>query len=431
MQLETKNLKALLTTATCALLSFNSPTQAAETTNTADEWQFDTALMYYGESDRVTAVEGIIAGQKTFANDEVLNLKLTLDSLTGSSANGAVAQPNVQTFTRPSGKGQYTTKPGDTPLDDTFKDTRVQLTGQWTQPITDDYTWSVGSNVSKEYDYLSLSINSNLARDFNNKNTTLSAGFAYAYDKIDPEGGIPKPLSAMVIGEKGTPEFEDAFDATRLGSDDDKTTIDFLVGLTQVINRRMIVQLNYSYSNVDGYQTDPFKVVSLVDSEGYAQQYLYENRPDTREKHAVYGQAKYHFERSIMDVSYRFMTDDWEIDSHTVDLHYTIPLTGGHYIEPHLRYYTQTAAEFYQPFLIEGAALPTYVSADYRVGKMDAYTIGIKYGMPINNGDSLAFRLEYYNQSPKNDGNTAIGVLNDVELYEEVDAIIAQITYSF
>lgn len=431
MQLETKNLKALLTTATCALLSVHSPAQANETINSDDEWQFDTALMYYGESDRVTAVEGIIAGQKSYGNDEVLNLKLTLDSLTGASANGAVAQPEVQTFTRPSGNGQYTIKPGETPLDDTFKDTRVQFTGQWTQPISEDYTWSIGGNVSKEYDYLSLSVNSNLARDFNNKNTTLSAGFAFAFDIIEPEGGIPKPLSEMVIGENGTPEFDDAFDATRIGSDEDKTTIDLLFGVTQVINRRMIVQLNYSYSDADGYMTDPFKIISVVNNEGYAQKYLYEHRPNTRTKHAFYGQAKYHFEQSIMDISYRYMTDNWDIDSHTLDLRYTFLLDDGHFIEPHFRYYTQSAADFYQPFLIDGEPLPKYVSADYRIGKMDAYTLGIKYSMPINNGDNLAFRLEYYNQSPTSDGTKAIGVLKDLELYEEVDAIIAQITYSF
>lgn len=429
MQLKTKqDLKGLLTTATCALLGTGS-VNAEQTSD--DEWKIDTAIMYYDESDRVTAVEGIFAGQKTFGNDEVLNLKLTLDSLTGASANGAVAQPFIQTFTRPSGNGTYDIDPEETPLDDTFKDTRLQLTGQWTQPIIEQYTWSVGGNVSKEYDYLSLAINSNLARDFNKKNTTISAGFSFAYDEIEPEGGIPKPLAEMVIGDTDSPKFENNFDDTRIGSDDDKTTIDLLIGVTQVINRRMITQFNYSYSNVDGYLTDPFKVISVVNEQGYAQSYLYENRPDSRTKHAFYGQAKYHFDAVIVDASYRFMTDDWEIDSHTIDSRFTIPLSSGHFIEPHVRFYTQSAAEFYDPFLVEGEALPKYASADYRIGEMDAYTIGLKYGMPLSNGESLSFRLEYYNQSPESDGTKAIGILKDLELYEEVDAIIAQITYSF
>ena len=145
MQLkQSTQLKSLLTTATCALLG-STTTQANELEN----WQFDTALMVYSEVDRVSAAEAIIAGERTYDNDQVLNLKLTLDALTGASANGAVAQPHVQTFTRPSGKGQYQADANTTPLDDTFKDTRVQLTGQWTQPLSDGYTWSVGGNFSK------------------------------------------------------------------------------------------------------------------------------------------------------------------------------------------------------------------------------------------------------------------------------------------
>jgi hypothetical protein len=80
----------------------------------------------------VSAGEAIFNAKKTFTNDEILNLKVTIDALTGASASGAVAQPDVQTFTRPSGQGQYTIAAGDTPLDDTFHDTRVQFNGQWT-----------------------------------------------------------------------------------------------------------------------------------------------------------------------------------------------------------------------------------------------------------------------------------------------------------
>jgi hypothetical protein len=419
------NLKALLTTASCALLG---GTAQAETD---ESWQFDTAIMQYAEVDRVMATEAIIAGQKTFNNDQVLNLKLTIDALTGASPNGATAQPTPQTFTRPSGNGQYVVDAGETPLDDTFKDTRVQLTGQWTQPLWQDYTVSAGGNFSKEYDYMSASVNGNIARDFNKKNTTLSMGMAYAYDVIEPEGGIPKPFSSMVVGNSDDPDFDDEFNQTRIGSDDSKSTIDLLFGVTQVINRKMIMQLNYSYSTVSGYLTDPFKVLSSVNEKGEAQEYLYEHRPDERTKHAFFGQTKYHFDNGILDASYRFMTDDWKIDSHTIDVRYLIPFENGHFIEPHLRLYTQSAAEFYQPFLEQVNVLPEYASADYRIGELDTYTVGIKYGMPMGNGNNLAFRLEYYHQTPKSNGTQAIGVLKEVELYEQVDAIIAQVTYSF
>ncbi len=422
------NLKGLLTTATCALLG----TQAHAEVNTSDDkWRFDTAIMHYNEADRVTATEAIIAANKTYGNDEVLSLKLTIDALTGASANGAVAQPDAQTFTRPSGNGQYIVEGGETPLDNTFKDTRVQLTGQWTQPLSDVFTISAGGNFSKEYDYMSISGNTNLTRDFNQKNTTLSAGIAYAYDVIEPEGGIPKPFAEMVIAGFGSDEFDQAFADSRLTGDDSKATVDLLVGLTQVINRNMIVQMNYSYSSVRGYLTDPFKVLSVVDVNGYAQSYLHESRPDTRSKHAFYAQSKYHFGHSMLDTSYRYMTDDWEIDSHTFDVRYRVLFASGHYLEPHLRFYSQSAAEFYQPFLQQDDVLPMYASADYRIGELDTYTLGLQYGMPMDSGNSLSMRLEYYHQAPKSDGSASFGVLNDVELYEELDALIAQVTYSF
>ncbi|MFT5635615.1 MAG: hypothetical protein ACI89T_001066 [Cognaticolwellia sp.] len=445
------NIKAALTIATSALLGtlpvianaaddMTTPAKAQQESS----WDFDSAFLYYSESDRVSAAEAVISAQKTFENEEVLNLKLTIDSLTGASATGAAAQPNVQTFTRPSGKGSYQTQAGEIPLDDTFKDTRVQLNAQWTQPLAEDYTGSAGVHISKEYDYLSLGVNGNLAYDFNNNNSTFSVGLSYFQDTFEPEGGIPLAFASMPsayddeygIDEEGENETVNsagkaAFNATRRTDSDDKTTADIMFGFTQVINRRMITQFNYSYSKVDGYLNDPFKMLSLVNSEGIAQDYLYENRPDSRVKQSVFAQTKYHFEQNVIDISYRYMWDDWAIDSHTIDSRLRIPLSRHSYIEPHFRFYQQSAADFYQPFLAQSNAIPEFASADYRIGEMNAYTLGVKYGMKLSDGNDLSFRLEYYRQDPKNSGHQAPGALAEVDLYESVEAIIAQVSYSF
>lgn len=436
------DLKSALTLATTALLGTSTMTHAQES-NLTDNWQFDTAFLYYGESDRVTAAESIFGATKTFNNDEILSLKLTVDVLTGASANGAVAQPNVQTFTRPSGEGQFQTKAGEVPLDDTFKDTRVQFNGQWTQPVAPNYTASIGGHISKEFDYLSLGINGNLAIDFNQKNSTFSLGMSYFKDTFEPEGGIPDPLTSVAThftGDDDDDEEEnylkrgfadDEYQQPKLTDSDDKTTLDLMLGFTQVINRRMITQFNYSYSLVDGYQTDPFKIMSVVNQDGLTQEYLYEKRPDKRRKQSVYAQTKYHFEHNILDISYRYMWDDWKINSHTMDSRLRIPLSGNSYIEPHFRYYKQSAAEFYQPYLQQVEPIPQFASADYRIGEMAAYTVGLKYGMTLANGNELSFRLEYYSQRPTSAGHTEPGVLADMEIYQGVDAVIAQASYSF
>lgn len=423
------NVNTALAAATCALLGASPIAHAEE-----GVWEMDTALLYYAETDRVTAVEGVFSAKKDFGDEHIFSGKLVVDSLTGASASGAVAQPNAQTYTRPSGNGQYVIQAGDVPLDDTFHDTRVQLEAQWTQPIWDNMRGSTGVHLSKEYDYLSIAVNGSLAKDFNQKNTTISAGLSLAYDTIDPEGGRPVAFSAMVVdqGQFANEEaYQAAFAATRQADTDDKTTIDLMLGVTQIINRRMLMQFNYGLSMSDGYHTDPFKVLSVVNGQGLTQALVHEDRPTERTRHSFYWQTKYALDNAVADVSYRYATDDWDINSHTIDSRLRFNLSDNTYIQPHFRYYQQGAAEFYQPFLLEGTTLPTFASADYRLGDMTAYTLGLKYGMKMPSGNEWGFRLEYYQQDPKNAGFDAPGALQQLDLYPSVKAVIAQVSYSF
>jgi hypothetical protein len=436
MQLsKSKKLTALLATATCTLLNSGVQAQEAKSEN---DWKFDTAILYYGETDRVSLLEGVVSATKDFGDQHIFNTKLVIDTLTGASATGAVAQPYAQTFTRPSGNGQYTIAPNGLPLDDTFKDTRLQLSANWTQPIYKDTRINIGSNISREYDYLSVGASTSVERDFYNKNTTALFGLSYQFDSIDPVGGRPIPLAEMVVntgqfgdGDSGVVAFEAAFDQTRVDDSDDKSTIDALFGLTQVINRRMLVQLNYSYSNSSGYLNDPYKLLSVVNSNGETQSILHESRPDSRAKHSIYAQTKYAFDNAVADVSYRFATDDWEIQSHTIDSRLRYNLNESDYIQPHFRYYQQSEADFYRPYLNEGEALPTFASADYRLGEMTAITVGLKYGHKMNNGHEWGVRAEYYQQDPKNAGFENIGVLAAQDLYPSVKAFILQFSYKF
>jgi hypothetical protein len=48
--------------------------------------------------------------------------------------------------------------------------------------------------------------------------------------------------------------------------------------------------------------------------------YLYESRPETRDKQSVYALLKRNMGGNVLDVSYRYMTDDWGVDSQTVSI---------------------------------------------------------------------------------------------------------------
>ena len=105
--------------------------------------------------------------------------------------------PSPQTFTKPFRQEHIHHTPGEFPLDDSFRDTRVAISADWEQPLGRLYAMNVGVSASAEFDYLHLGLNAKLSRDFNNRNTTLSGGFAFASDQLDPVGGVPDPLTPM------------------------------------------------------------------------------------------------------------------------------------------------------------------------------------------------------------------------------------------
>ncbi|MCG9695379.1 DUF3570 domain-containing protein [Shewanella sp. Isolate11] len=426
-----KNIAKALAVASYALVGQSA--QAVTQDPSQDDLKVDAAIMYYGEQDRVQAVEAIGNVQKSFGDKSLLNAKIVVDSLTGASASGAVAQNNSQTFTRPSGKGEYQVTAGDTPLDDTFQDTRLQLSANWSEILAPRWKVNTGVYGSREFDYTSLGLNGGVEHNFNKNNTTLALSGGYTYDIVDPVGGRPVALSAMAHRSDYLTEaaYQAAFDNTRIDSSDNKNTFDAMVSLTQVLSRHWLFQANYSLSSVSGYLTDPYKVLSQVDNSGTTLNYLYENRPDSRLKQSVFMMAKGALQKGVIDFSYRFSSDDWDIQSHTLETHYRYYFSGNFYGQLHLRYYQQQAAEFYTPFLLDNNPLPKYASADYRIGDMSAYTLGVKFGQRLTGGNELSYRLEYYQQTPDNNGTELFGQLQQQQLFPEVKAIVAQFSYSF
>ncbi len=191
-----KNISATLATATCALLGnvITQPVQAQEEPG----WDFNTSLLYYGEDEnRVQDLSVSVLARRTFYDDKFLTMGLTVDSLTGATPNGGIHQNVAQTFTSASGNNAYTTPANTLPLDSEFLDTRVAVSGNWQQPLGRLSQISVGLSASKEYDYLHLGMNAKLSRDFNQRNTTVSAGLAFSADSIDAVGGAPMSLTSM------------------------------------------------------------------------------------------------------------------------------------------------------------------------------------------------------------------------------------------
>jgi hypothetical protein len=106
-------------------------------------------------------------------------------------------------------------------------------------------------------------------------------------------------------------------------------------------------------------------------------------------------------------------------------------LAGGAYLQPHVRWYHQSAADFYKRYLVEGEPLPAHVSADYRLGDMKTWTFGMMYGRPLAQDREFTARLEYYMQTGESHPADAFGVLRNYDLFPTVDAIILQVGFNF
>ena len=441
MQLNTKkhktektahqNISQLLKTATGCLLGATAVAHAQDNSSFFSGWETDIALLGYSEVDRVSALEPAVSTRKTFDDDSVFSFKLVVDSLTGASPNGAAPSNQVQTFTRPSGSGSYQTAAGETPLDDTFHDTRVSVSAGYGHSIgrVNKLIW--GGNVSKEYDFFSAGLSLSYLHDFNNRNTTLNIGLSGEYDQITPVGGVPIALAQMQASDETQPKG-DSSDSRFLG--------ELLVGVTQVLNRETIMVVNYGFGQSSGYHNDPYKITSVVDDisgelvqgESLSGTYLYDSRPEERNKHSFYGKVKHALGRDSADFSYRYMFDDWGVDSHTFNLTYRKNFDGW-YIEPHVRYYMQSAADFYRHSITQSEvdSVGSFLSSDYRLADMWATTLGLKVGFKTPDGNKNSVRLAYYHQDGDKSPSDAVGVQKNYDLFPTMDALIVQYTYSF
>lgn len=412
--------------AACALLGSHQ-VAAAEA-----EWQVDTATMLYSEIGRVSLVEPVVALKRSW-DEKSFSGKLTLDTLTGPSPNGATPASTAQIFTGPSGPHNYTAAPGEIPLDDSFHDTRVALALDYSAPLFGDWKAGYGVNFSKEYDYLSLGGSLRLQRDFNQHNTTLALGVSGSQDTITPQGGIPVPLT--VVQRRNVPSDSDGEDRSLRKSSDSKSVLDLLAGVTQVLGPSSLLRVNLNLSMSSGYQTDPFKIVSVVDASGEPVRYIREGRPDSRTKTGLYTEYLRDLSGNTLRTSYRFTTDDWGITSHAIEGAYRWNFSDRNYLEPQLRYYVQSAADFYHVALFDGEETTVAnASADYRLDAMSAWTVGLQAGHTLESGSSIAARLGYYVQTPKEDAvpaAAAAGLSKFGKLVPDTKAIMATFFYSF
>ncbi len=385
-----------------ALVLASSASAAAQTSPSAPDptLRIEASGLFYSEAQRTTIAEPIARITRLFANGQTLSAQFALDVMTGASPTDGNPAGTAQTTTSPS--GNKTTISADAVPTAKFSDTRGALDLEWVRPVG-VLTPSLGVHVSREKDYQSLGGSGSLAIDLDHRLLTVTVGGGRDQDRVLPLEGIVRGLT-------------NGLSAHADGADKHVTTA--MLGVSRVLTRRWLVGANVSRIREDGYLTEPYKVVSLLDPvTGKSSSSLREKRPDQRTRTSMLVSSAYHLTNEVLSLSYRHYKDDWDIRSNTVDGRLRMPISESSWFEPHARFYTQTAAKFFRPGLIQGDPLPDFASADRRLGKFSTLTLGAAYGFRIpGQPGEWSVRAEYMGQFGEHHPAGMVGVQRDYDL---------------
>jgi len=196
---------------------------------------------------------------------------------------------------------------------------------------------------SEENDYRATYFKLSGSRNFNNDLTTVTLGFSHSADDIFPTDA-------------------ELFNRIR---NEDKRAISAAVSLSQVINRVTTFQTALSITEQSGFLSDPYK--------------LQDARPDNKTQIALSNSLRYFFIEAdgALQANYRYYHDDFGISSHTLDLSWFQNINRTFKISPMLRYYSQSAADFYTNIDDFTKPLKEPQSSDYRLSAFGAFSGGI------------------------------------------------------
>jgi len=414
------SLKAALSSACCCLLGSSA---SAET----KPWYIDLGAMNYIEQDRNTGIQFMANARRELEEGDAISLQLDFDVITGATPNGATASNVAQSFTMASGYGSYQVDANELPADDTHMDTRIAFSLLYESAINNDLKLNYASHISMEFDYLSLGGGVEFLQDFYQHTTTLLGGINFEYNRVHPVGGIPIAFASMQ--PSGTLQPKGAASATRRQSG-------FHLGVNQIFNKNALLQFKYGWANASGYLSDPYKILSVIEDQSASQlgstlDYIYESRPGEREIQNIFFAYKQNLDADVFDFSYRYYWDEWNINSHTVDLKYRYKLDQQYYLQPHFRFYDQSAASFYEHSLKSSESLGDYASADFRLAAFNAYTVGLSYGKSLSNGREHSIGLEYYTQRGESHPDSATGLQKEQDLFPTLNTLIITWNYSY
>lgn len=280
----------------------------------------------------------------------------------------------------------------------------------------DATTLAISGGLSDEPDYLSNFGSTNISHEFNDKLTTVSAGYGMTSNTIARNGS----------GHNSHHGSDPAHYPTSYQALNESSTFNsFTTSIAQVLSKNTLFQSTASYTNQSGYLSNPYKYVyvrgeitpeeyynlwnptdagvdwnAVTNLEVVGLELFRENRPRQRNIGSLSNRINQYIPE--LDASahfdYRFYTDDWGINSHTFEAKWFQTLPGGFTLIPSIRYYSQSQADFFAPYFLAPRADGNY-SSDFRLSAFGDLSGGATLKKQFARGVSLEIGAEYVTHS--------------------------------
>ncbi len=322
-----------------------------------------------------------------------------------------------------------------------------KLTHEW-----DDSAAYVGAGVSRENDFRSRFLNLGGRWDFNQKQTAVNAGLSYTRNRtsatLDPDAvSFIDTFGYEELFFDETDEFccfrhrkrsgpgqiETTYEQNEFGDgtltaakiQGKREDVGLQLGLSQVLSKNSLVKFRLDYARNKGYMANPYKLVTRVGAAATLDQLqagpaiasmdsILERRPEKREQVSWSLGYQHYFPRAdaALHLDYQYTHDDWGIRAHALQAQWVQPLGRGWTVTPHARYYSQSSADFYHPYLFQLVVtdengelidhpwnqlrLPEHYSSDQRLSAFGALGAGITINKRFAKGISLEIGYERY-----------------------------------
>lgn len=356
--------------------TFNSISKAAAVAIIASQTLYAenyvaVEFLQYDENDnRVSVSAPTLSASYDIGTDYTIKGDIVLDAVSG-------ATPTWQPDTT-SGASQRDNSDDYVYKNQEFDETRSAASLMLTTRFDNRDELYTGVDISRESDFYGNTVSAEYLHYTDaSHNQSINIGASYSFNEI---------LSY---------DYDTASGAS---SKETSSSINVQAGLSQVLSESSIVKAEAFAISDDGYLTNPHALI-VRDYNTANQKLTNEKRPDKR---LAYGANLKYITLLNDDISYkanyRFYTDDWDINSHTIDNDIYYAMNKQFTFGVGLRYYTQTEAEFYngsKDFFTN----QEFASSDERLSDFDAFTY--KASVDFKQNDKISYNLggQFYAQS--------------------------------